>query len=94
MKRSRKRYSSKVKLRVALEALPKEATLDELASRHGDHAVQSAAWRKQAPEHLSEALEHGSHALEDAVRHIRDWRAKVRALMSGQNEKDRAGGSA
>jgi len=54
--------------------------LAELASRHGVHATQIAAWRKQALEHLSEVFENGSPALEDAERHIRDLRAKVGEL--------------
>jgi transposase len=65
---------------VALEALRGEATLAELASRHGVHATQIAAWRKLALEHLSEVFENGSPALEDAERHIRDLRAKVGEL--------------
>ena len=47
MKHSRRNHSSKFKARVALEALRGEATLAELASRHGVHATQIAAWRKQ-----------------------------------------------
>ena len=49
-------------------------------SRHGVHATQIAAWRKQALEHLSEVFDHGSPVLEDAERHIRDLRAKVGEL--------------
>ena len=37
MKQSRRNHSSKFKSRVALEALRGEATLAELASRHGVH---------------------------------------------------------
>jgi transposase-like protein len=80
MKRSRRNHSSKFKARVALEALRGEATLAELASRHGVHATQIAAWRRQALEHLSEVFENGNPVLEDAERHIRDLRAKVGEL--------------
>src|SRR3970282_2971936 len=80
MKRSRRNHSSQFKARVALEALRGETTLAELASRHGVHAPQIAAWRKQALEHLSEVFDHGSPVLEDAERHIRDLRAKVGEL--------------
>jgi transposase len=80
MKRSRRNHSSKFKARVALEALRGEATLTELGSRHGVHATQIAAWRKQALEHLSEVFDHGNPVLEDAERHIRDLRAKVGEL--------------
>lgn len=80
MKRSRRNHSPKFKARIALEALKGDATLAELASRHGVHATQIAAWRKHALEHMSEVFDNGSPVLEDAERHIRDLRAKVGEL--------------
>ena len=80
MKRSRRNHSPKFKARVALEALRGEATLTELASRHGVHANQIALWRKQMLEHAGEVFDHGSPALDDAERQIRDLRAKVGEL--------------
>src|SRR3989304_3270715 len=77
MKRSRRNHSAKFKARVALEALRGDATLAELGSRHGVHATQIGAWRKQVLEHLSEVFDNGNPVLEDAERHIRDLRAKV-----------------
>jgi transposase len=59
---------------------PGDATLADLGSRHGVHATQIAAWRKQALEHLSEVFDNGNPVLEDAERHIRDLRAKVGEL--------------
>ena len=80
MKRSRRNHSAKFKARVALEALRGEATLTELASRHGVHANQIALWRKQMLEHAGEVFDHGSPAHDDAERQIRDLRAKVGEL--------------
>jgi transposase-like protein len=80
MKRSRRNHSAKFKARVALEALRGEATLTELASRHGVHANQIALWRKQMLEHAGEVFDHGTPALDDAERQIRDLRAKVGEL--------------
>jgi transposase len=80
MKRSRRNHSPKFKARVALEALRGEATLTELASRHGVHANQIALWRKQMLEHAGEVFDHGTPALDDAARQIRDLRAKVGEL--------------
>ena len=80
MKRSRRNHTSKFKARVALVALRGDATLAEPPSRHGVHATQIAAWRKQALEHLSEIFDNGNPGLEDAERHIRDLCAKVGEL--------------
>jgi transposase len=80
MKRSRRNHSSKFKARVALDALRGDATLAQLASRHGVHPNQIAIWRKQLLEHAGEVFDKGTPALEDAERQIRDLRAKVGEL--------------
>jgi transposase-like protein len=80
MKQSRRNHSSKFKSRVALEALRGDATLAELASRHGVHATQIAAWRKLLLEHAGEVFDNGTPGLADAERQIRDLRAKVGEL--------------
>ena len=80
MKRSRRNHSANFKARVALEALRGDATLGELASRHGVHPNQIATWRKQLLEHAGEVFDHGTPALDDAERRIQDLRAKVGEL--------------
>jgi transposase len=80
MKRSRKNHSPRFKARVALEALRGDATLAELASRHGVHTTQIGTWRKQLLEHAGEVFENGNPAAEDAERRIRDLQAKVGEL--------------
>jgi transposase len=80
MKRSRRNHSAKFKARVALEALRGDATLAELASRHGVHANQIALWRKQLLEHAGEVFDHGTPGLDGAERQIQDLRAKVGEL--------------
>jgi len=77
MKRSRRNHSSKFKARIALEALRGDATLAELASRHGVHATQIATWRRQLLEHAGEVFDNGNPTAQDAERRIRDLQAKV-----------------
>ena len=80
MKRSRRNHSPKFKARVALEALRGEATLAQLASRHGVHATQIATWRKQLLENAGEVFENGNPAVVDAEIRIRELQAKVGEL--------------
>ena len=80
MKRSRRNHASKFKARIALEALKGDATLAQLASRHGVHATQIATWRKQLVEHAGEVFDNGNPAADDAERRIRDLPAKVGEL--------------
>jgi transposase len=77
MKRPRRNHSAKFKARIALEALRGDATLAELAARHGVHATQIAAWRKQLLDHSGEVFENGNPVAEDAERRIRELQAKV-----------------
>jgi transposase len=81
MKRSRRNHSPKFKARIALEALRGDATLAELASRHGVHANQIAMWRKQLLEHAGEVFEIGNSSVDDAERRIRELQAKVGELV-------------
>ena len=47
MKKSRKRYSSEFKSKVALEALKEQKTLSELAQQFQLHPNQISQWKKQ-----------------------------------------------
>ena len=50
----RKRYSSALKAKVALEAIKGQKTVNEIASEYGVHPSQIAQWKKQALEELPE----------------------------------------
>ena len=51
--RTRRRFSAEFKAKVALEAIKGHETVAELATRHGLHPTQIAAWKREAVEKLA-----------------------------------------
>ena len=51
--RTRRRFSAEFKAKVALEAIKGHETVSELATRHGLHPTQIAAWKREAVEKLA-----------------------------------------
>jgi transposase len=51
--RTRRRFSSEFKAKVALEAIKGHETVADLATRHGLHPTQIAAWKREAVERLA-----------------------------------------
>jgi transposase len=54
--RTRRRFSSEFKAKVALEAIRGHETVAELATRHGLHPTQIAAWKREAVEKLAQVF--------------------------------------
>lgn len=54
MKKQRKNYSSEFKVKVALEAIKGQKTLNEIASQYEVHPNQVTQWKKQALDGLPE----------------------------------------
>jgi transposase len=55
--RTRRRFSSEIKAKVALEAIKGHETVAELATRHGLHPTQIAAWKREAVEKLAQVFD-------------------------------------
>ena len=55
--RTRRRFSSEFKAKVALEAIKGHETVAELATRHGLHPTQITAWKREAVEKLAQVFD-------------------------------------
>lgn len=92
----RKTHTAEFKIKVALEAIKQQKTVNELTSEHGVHASQINTWKKQVLDIIPEAFsskrdraEKNQHAEVDELhRQIgqliaeRDW-LKKRSAIAG-----------
>ena len=91
-KTKRKRYSAEFKAKVALEAIKREVTLSELASRFGIHPTMIAQWKRQAAQGMVDVFsgKAGRHEIDQEAQvsplrtcGFRDMSASSSRLMKG-----------
>ena len=64
MTKSRKKFDAAFKAKIAVEALREDATVPELAKRHGVHPNQIYAWKKQVLDNVASLFTHGASGLD------------------------------
>ena len=60
MKQTRRKFDAGVQVKIALEAVREDATIAELAVRHGVHPNQIYNWKKQLIENAEQLFSGGS----------------------------------
>ena len=82
MTKSRKKFDAAFKAKIALEALREEATVPELAKRHGVHPNQIYAWKKQVLDNVACLFARGASGSER-------WRGRARTRDGQALRQDR-----
>jgi transposase len=84
MTKSRKKFDSAFKAKVALEALREDMTVPELAKRHGVHPNQIYSWKKQAVDNLASLFARGGTSASGEGEEAREREASQLYAKIGQ----------
>lgn len=68
----RKRYTTAFKVKVVLELLKEEKTINQLAAEHGVHPTQVRDWKKQVLDGLPQLFEQSPEAARQAAAQERE----------------------
>lgn len=89
----RKRYSTDLKYKVALEAIRGHKTANEIASEYGVHPTQIAQWKKQAldslPEVFSSRASHHQKSEEALIASLYQEIGQLKVQVSWLEKKSR-----
>src|SRR5271166_5208929 len=81
MTKSRKKFDAAFKAKIALEALREDATVPELAKRHGVHPSQIYAWKKQVLDNVASLFARGASGSSDGEEERERETAKLYAKI-------------
>jgi transposase len=81
MTKARKKFDATFKAKIALEALREEATVPELAKRHGVHPNQIYGWKKLVQDNVASLFARGAVASGDGEEERERETAKLYAKI-------------